>query len=125
MTRELYSSSRGNAAMEHIMRHEGEYEEVSMAREQAAQEKMRRAVLCAFCHIVQTTGLRPMAVLGLAATAVGSIYKDMAAAHLHAQACPCGWQPQANEDIEALQRAIETEAAPRADLRWLKVAGKA
>jgi hypothetical protein len=95
------------------------------AREALARERMRQAVLCAFCHVVQTTGLKPMTVLGLAATAIGSIYKDVATAHVCNDDCPCGWEPQTEPDIEALQTAIAAEANPFADLRWLKVAGKA
>ena len=107
------------------MQFKGEYEDVLGARETAAREKMRQAVLCAFCHVVQTTGLKPMAVLGLAASAIGSIYKDVAAAHVCNDDCPCGWQPQTDPDVEALQRAIAAEAKQHTDLRWLKVAGKA
>jgi hypothetical protein len=111
--------------MEQIMQFKGEYEDVLERRETMAREKMRKAVLCAFCHVVQATGLKPMAVLGLAATAIGSIYKDVAAAHVCNDDCPCGWQPQTDPDVEALQRAIAAEANQHADLRWLKVAGKA
>jgi len=104
------------------MHYRGQHNE---AREAAAHEKMRQAVLCAFCHIVQTTGLQPMEVLGLAAAAVGAIYKDLAAMHQNSHGCPCGWEPQAETDIATLQNALAAETAPRADLRWLKVAGKA
>ncbi len=107
------------------MQFKGEYEDVLGARETVAREKMRQAVLCAFCHVVQTTGLKPMAVLSLAASAIGSIYKDVATAHVCNDDCPCGWQPQTAPDIEALQRAIAAEAKQHTDLRWLKVAGKA
>ncbi len=107
------------------MQFKGDTQDDFEARETLAREKMRQAVLCAFCHVVQTTGLKPMAVLGLAATAIGSIYKDVATAHVCNDDCPCGWQPQTDPDIEALQTAIATEAKPYADLRWLKVAGKA
>jgi hypothetical protein len=107
------------------MQFKGEYGAVLGARETAAREKMRQAILCAFCHVVQTTGLKPMAVLGLAASAIGSIYKDVAAAHVCNDDCPCGWQPQAGPDVETLQRAIAAEAKQHTDLRWLKVAGKA
>ncbi len=107
------------------MRYESEREEISAAHEGAAREKMRHAVLCAFCQIVQTTGLRPMDVLDLAVTAVGSIYKDVAAAHLSAGACPCGWAPHPDADIAALQGALAAAAVPQPDLRWLKTAGKA
>jgi hypothetical protein len=107
------------------MQFKGEYEDVLGARETVAREKMRQAVLCAFCHVVQTTGLKPMAVLGLAASAIGAIYKDVATAHVCNDDCPCGWQPQTDPDIQTLQRAIATEAKQQTDLRWLKVAGKA
>lgn len=107
------------------MHFKGEDHDRLEARETMAREKMRQALLCAFCHVVQTTGLKPMAVLGLAANAIGSIYKDVAAAHVCSDDCPCGWQPQADPDIEALQSAIAAEAKPSADLRWLKAAGKA
>ncbi len=95
------------------------------SEEEAAREKMRQAVLCAFCNIMQTTRLRPMTVLGLAAMAVGAIYKEVATVHRHADTCPCGWEPRADNDVEALQTAIAAAAWPPTDLRWLKVAGKA
>ncbi len=106
------------------MRDEGGHDE-----EAAAREKMREAILCAFCHVMQTTRLRPMKVLRLAAMAVGTIYRDVATAHERARTCPCGWEPCA-DDVEALQTAIAatakpTPAKPTTDLRWLKIAGKA
>src|SRR5579863_2681171 len=107
------------------MQFKGDHEDLLGARETAAREKMRQAVLCAFCHVVQTTGLKPMAVLGLAASAIVSIYKDVAAAHVCNDDGPCCWQPQTDPDVETLQRAIAAEAKQHTDLRWLKVAGKA
>jgi len=97
------------------------------SEEEIAREKMRQAVLCAFCSIMQTTRLRPMMVLRLAAQAVGAIYKEVATVHRHADTCPCGWEPRADADVEALQIAIATAAAvqPVSDLRWLKIAGRA
>ncbi len=76
------------------MQFKGEYKDVLETRETMAREKMRHAVLCAFCHVAQTTGLKPMAVLGLAASAIGAIYKDVATAHICNDDCPCGWEPQ-------------------------------
>jgi hypothetical protein len=93
--------------------------------EDAARAEMRQAILCAFCRIMQTTRLRPMTVLGLAATAVGMIYKEIATAHRHIATCPCGWEPQAEADVARLQTAVAAAAHPAADLRWLKIAGRA
>ncbi len=95
------------------------------SQEETAREKMRQAVLCAFCNIMQTTRLRPMTVLGLAAMAVGAIYKEVATVHRCADTCPCGWEPRADADVETLQTAIASAARPAADLRWLKIAGRA
>ena len=106
------------------MQYPGQHRETRTDPQTAANEKMRQAVLCAFCHIIQTTGLRPMEVLALAATAVGSIYRDVATAHLCSDSCPCGWQPQPEADIELLQRLL-AEASPKPDLRWLTVVGRA
>ncbi len=106
------------------MQYQGQSREARRARETAADEKMRQAVLCAFCHIIQTSGLRPMDVLALAASAVGSIYRDVAAVHMDSGGCPCGWEPQPEADIERLQRLL-AEASPKPDLRWLTAAGRA
>ncbi len=106
------------------MQYPAQNREARMARDTTADEKMRQAVLCAFCHIIQTTGLRPMDVLALAAKAVGSIYRDVAAVHLGSDGCPCGWEPQPGADIELLQRAL-AETSPKPDLRWLTAAGRA
>ncbi len=102
----------------------GQHREAHTVRA-AAHEKMRQAVLCAFCHVIQTTGLPPLEVLGLAAAAIGAVYKDVAAAHQGSTGCPCGWDPQAEADIAVLHGALAAETASLPDLRWLKAAGKA
>ena len=47
----------------------------------AALDQMKRSVRIAFCGIMQSTRLPPMAALSLAATAVGLLYLEVAAAH--------------------------------------------
>ena len=47
----------------------------------AALDQMKKAVRTAFCGVMQTTRLPPMAAMSLAAMAVGSLYLEVAAAH--------------------------------------------
>ena len=49
-----------------------------------ALDQMKRSVRMAFCGIMQSTRLPPMAALSLAATAVGLLYLEVAAAHWQA-----------------------------------------
>ena len=46
-----------------------------------ALEQLKRTVRIAFCGVMQSTRLPPMAALSLAAMAVGSLYGEVAAAH--------------------------------------------
>jgi hypothetical protein len=80
----------------------------------AALEQLKRTVRIAFCGVMQSTRLPPMAALSLAAMAVGSLYLEVAAAHRRDNPCPCGWQPRSASDVEALQAslALSTEPAP-------------
>ena len=92
----------------------------------AALDQLKRSVRVAFCGVMQSTRLPPMAALSLAAMAVGSLYLEVAAAHQGDNPCPCGWKPLSAADVEALQAslALATER-PRADFRALQVAGNA
>ena len=47
----------------------------------AALEQLKKTVRIAFCGVMQSTQLPPMAALTLAAMAVGSLYHEVAAAH--------------------------------------------
>jgi hypothetical protein len=92
----------------------------------AALEQMKKTVRIAFCGVMQSTRLPPMAALSLAAMAVGSLYCEVAAAHKGDNPCYCGWKPRSIADVEALQTSLALSAEePRADFRALQVAGNA
>ena len=60
----------------------------------------------AFCGVMQSTRLPPMAAMGSAATAVGLLYLEVADAHRGDNPCPCGWEPRGAMDVEALQTSL-------------------
>jgi hypothetical protein len=92
----------------------------------AALDQMKRSVRVAFCGIMQSTRLPPMAALSLAATAVGLLYLEVAAAHEGDNACPCGWEPCNGADLEALQTSLALATKPhRPDFRAIQVEGHA
>jgi hypothetical protein len=92
----------------------------------AALEQLKRSVRVAFCGVMQSTRLPPMAALSLAATAVGLLYLEVAAAHDGDNPCPCGWEPRGAADVEALQTSLALAAKqPRADFRAMEVVGSA
>ena len=76
----------------------------------AALDQMKRSVRMAFCGVMQSTRLPPMAALSLAATAVGLIYLEVADAHRGDNPCPCGWEPRNAADLEALQTSLALAA---------------
>jgi hypothetical protein len=55
-----------------------------------ALEQLKKTVRIAFCGVMQSTHLPPMAALSLAAMAIGSLYHEVAAAHQGDSPCPCG-----------------------------------
>ncbi|MGY6247404.1 hypothetical protein ACXIUS_07590 [Bosea thiooxidans] len=79
---------------------------------EAARTDIRQAVLTAFCAALHDTRLPPIALIALAAQAVGSIYREVADAHCGDPSCPCGWRPRFTSDLEALQAALALSAAP-------------
>jgi hypothetical protein len=93
----------------------------------AALDQLKRSVRMAFCGVMQSTRLPPMAALSLAATAVGLLYTEVAAAHCGDCACPCGWQPRSAADLEALQASLALAAKPHrpADFHAVQVEGHA
>ena len=92
----------------------------------AALDQLKRSVRMAFCGVMQSTRLPPMAALSLAATAVGLLYLEVAAAHRGDNPCPCGWEPRSAADVEALQTSLALAAnEPRADFRAIEVLGSA
>jgi hypothetical protein len=68
-----------------------------------------------------------MAALSLAATAVGLLYLEVAAAHRGDDQCPCGWEPRSAADLEALQTSLALAAKPHrpADFHASQVEGHA
>lgn len=66
-------------------------------------------------------------MIKLTAEAIGAVYQEVAEAHRHDDACPRGWRPSVEADIEALRAALESTArlAPVTDLRLVRVAGRA
>jgi hypothetical protein len=89
--------------------------------------ELRQALMSAFCNALHNSHLSPIAVMGLTAEAIGAIYQEVAEAHRHDDACPCGWRPSVEADIEALRAALESTArpVPVTDLRLVRAAGRA
>ena len=96
-------------------------------RTDAARADLRQALMTAFCQVLHASRLPPMTVMSLAASAVGSIYQEVAEAHRGNDPCPCGWQPSPQADVEALQTAlaITAQVFPALDLRVVQVSGRA
>jgi hypothetical protein len=97
----------------------------ALAPEKQASAHMAQSIRHAFCTAVNASGLPPMAVLELAAMALGAIYKEAAAAHQGANGCPCGWHPDAAADLEALRHALGIAASVETgvDLRLVQALG--
>ena len=93
----------------------------------AALDQFKRSVRMAFCGVMQSTRLPPMAALSLAATAVGLLYLEVAAAHDGDNPCPCGWEPRSAADVEALQTSLALATKPRRPAHFgaIQVAGNA
>jgi hypothetical protein len=92
----------------------------------AALDQLKRSIRMAFCGVMQSTRLPPMAAMSLAATAVGLLYLEVVAAHDGDNPCPCGWEPRGAADVEALQTSLALAAKqPRAGLRAIEVLGSA
>uniref|UniRef100_A0A9E8CSA0 Uncharacterized protein n=1 Tax=Bosea sp. NBC_00436 TaxID=2969620 RepID=A0A9E8CSA0_9HYPH len=94
---------------------------------ETARADIREAVMTAFCAALRDTRLPPLALIELAAAAVGSVYREVADAHCGDQPCPCGWHPRLQADLEALQAALALSAAPtfQIDLARMPVLGRA
>lgn len=97
----------------------------ALAPEKQASAHMANSIRHAFCATVNASGLPPMAVLELAAMALGAIYKEAAAAHRGANGCPCGWHPDETADLEALRQALGIAASvdTHMDLRTVAALG--
>jgi len=94
---------------------------------ESAGAEMHRSIMMAFCDVPRATQLPPMTVMGLAASALGAVYKEVADQHRSEGGCPCGWEPNLRADVEVLQAALAatTQAVPSADLRVMQAIGRA
>jgi hypothetical protein len=93
---------------------------------EAASAELHRAIMGAFCKVLQASRLPPMTVMSLTAAAVGSIYKEVADEHRN-NACPCGWYPNPSTNVQTLQTALTTAAhtISFSDPHIVQVAGRA
>jgi hypothetical protein len=66
-----------------------------------------------------------MVVMSLAASALGTIYREVS--DQVAPACPCGWEPNLRADIEALRAglAATSQAVRSTDLQAMQAVGRA
>ncbi len=96
-------------------------------RHDEAEAHIRATVMNEICEIMHRAGLPPMAALRLAARSVGTIYREMAAAHSGIDPCPRGWRPHPATDVEMLGMALMTacEGHKSGDLRLMRAAGNA
>lgn len=97
-------------------------------RHDEARSQIEATVMNGLCEAINQSGLPPLAVLRLAAQAIGSIYRDVAEAHSGPEACTCGWQPHEGSDIDLLCMALMTACRRercRNDLKRMKVVGSA
>lgn len=76
----------------------------------AAFAAVRAALLASYSGALASTRLSPIEALECIAAAMGSIYREVADAHLDPRGCQCGWQPHELSDIIALQQAIAANA---------------
>ncbi len=79
---------------------------------ETADAFFRQAVMNTFCTIMRSSGLSPMEVINIAASAVGALYRDACERHEGDDACCCGWQPCRQKDIETLQLALAAATDP-------------
>jgi len=97
------------------------------AGERHAQGSLERALTTAFWQALQREPMHVMAALEAAARTVGTLYRQVAAAHGPDGHCPCGWDPDPETDLivlEAMRAAALSHPAHR-DLADMVPAGRA
>lgn len=77
----------------------------------AAFTAVRAALLASYSGALASSRMSPIEALECIAAAMGSIYREVADAHLDPHGCQCGWAPHELTDIIALQQAIAANAA--------------
>lgn len=97
-----------------------------VADESSAQAYLHQAMMTTFCRVMDSSRLPPVVVMRLLAAALGSTYREVAAAHQDGR-CPCGWCPLPAIDIETLRSSLEDAASPKRidDLQSMEAVGRA
>ncbi|NNM73406.1 hypothetical protein [Enterovirga aerilata] len=95
--------------------------------ESEALDELRQALVRSFCAVLARSRMPPMTVLRLAGMALGSVYREVAAAHRGPDACPCGWEPWEEADLEVLRGSItdDSVASNAMNLLAVRAAGSA
>lgn len=91
------------------------------------REALEQAVTRAFWRCLSDRPMPPMAALETAARLVGTLYRQVAAAHRGPNGCACGWQPDPDADLIALEANLAAAllGPPRPNLARMPVAGRA
>jgi len=94
----------------------------------AAFAAVRAALLASYSGSLASTRMSPLEALECMAAALGSIYREVADAHIHPDGCHCGWVPHEVLDLVALEQAIAANAVSEdsgemLDLRSVMPAG--
>lgn len=94
------------------------------ARDEAAMEN---ALARAFWRGLSERPMPPMAALEIAARVVGTLYRQIAAAHEGPHACGCGWHPEPDTDLIMLEAHLAAAllGPPKPDLARMPAAGRA
>lgn len=71
---------------------------------------LRAALLASYSGTLASTHLSPLEALEFMAAALGSIYREVADAHIDPNGCGCGWQPHEVLDMVALEQALTANA---------------
>lgn len=76
----------------------------------AAFAAIRAALMASYSRSLASTRMSPLEALECMAAALGSIYREVADAHIHPDGCRCGWVPHDVLDLVALEQAIAANA---------------
>jgi len=88
-----------------------------MSSERAATfAAVRAALMASYSGALASTRMSPLEALECMAAALGSIYREVADAHIDPQGCRCGWQPHDMLDMVALEQALAANGARDDDL---------
>lgn len=95
--------------------------------ERHGQAALEQALIRSFWHALQHQPLPAMAALEAAARTVGTLYRQIAAAHGAQGCCACGWEPEPGTDLLMLEAALAAALmqGPVEDLARMPVAGRA